>query len=502
MLFIEGFEQVGDFYVAGLLGLPASIPGVPSNEGTKLGWRGVSVKRLSCSEEQEPGALAMDVCRQEISSGKYNAIVVADLSYDHSIFEKELGAALKSFAERGGAVAFPTSEGGNLAPTLDRLFGTGWTASGYYRTNWAVCAENRERVSASFGAEGGASFSVKACSLRNVPPHERCFGVTEESRTQSHVPFMAGADVSKPAEPDSVTAAAAALDADYDCCVAMHAVGQGKIAYFGDVNVEDATGKLVCSWVVTNASWPKPVPAWTIPSSLQLVKEKFDAAMGEKTRGNAAFGTSQFDEALRHYGEALRHYGEAIGSATQREEKVKISSNRAECLLRLERWGDAEAAASDALELAPAHPKSLLRRAKALMGQVDEKGGPADSGDSVAAGELLYSAGKDLRLLMKKHPKGDGVGAARVLLEQVSAREREYDHRMEDEPCDGDDEYASYPGYLGGKAMGCDEMGSYGFTQDEEMELLSQGVKPWDEDARDVLAALNGDGGDFYDDEY
>ena len=41
---------------------------------------------------------------------------------------------------------------------------------------------------------------------------------------------------------------------------------------------------------------------------------------------------------------------------------------------------------------------------------------------------------------------------------------------------------------------GQDEVGPYGFTHDEEMELLSQGVHPWDDDARDVLAALQDDG--------
>ena len=43
-----------------------------------------------------------------------------------------------------------------------------------------------------------------------------------------------------------------------------------------------------------------------------------------------------------------------------------------------------------------------------------------------------------------------------------------------------------------------DEIGPYGFTHEEEMELLSQGVKPWDDDAHDVLAVLRGD----YDDGY
>lgn len=42
-----------------------------------------------------------------------------------------------------------------------------------------------------------------------------------------------------------------------------------------------------------------------------------------------------------------------------------------------------------------------------------------------------------------------------------------------------------------------EEVGAYGFTHEEEMELLSQGVKPWEDDAGAVLAALSGDYDDY-----
>ena len=38
-----------------------------------------------------------------------------------------------------------------------------------------------------------------------------------------------------------------------------------------------------------------------------------------------------------------------------------------------------------------------------------------------------------------------------------------------------------------------EEYGPYGFTHEEEMELLAQGVKPWEDDAHAVLEALRGD---------
>lgn len=50
--------------------------------------------------------------------------------------------------------------------------------------------------------------------------------------------------------------------------------------------------------------------------------------------------------------------------------------------------------------------------------------------------------------------------------------------------CDeeSDEEYPDYG----------DDYGPFGFTEDDAYELLCQGVKPWDDDAGAVLAALNG----------
>ena len=53
---------------------------------------------------------------------------------------------------------------------------------------------------------------------------------------------------------------------------------------------------------------------------------------------------------------------------------------------------------------------------------------------------------------------------------------------------DGDEEYAAYGnkgrGSRGGRGRGRGRAGNWGFTDDEVQELLCQGVKPWDEDAR------------------
>ena len=45
-------------------------------------------------------------------------------------------------------------------------------------------------------------------------------------------------------------------------------------------------------------------------------------------------------------------------------EKVKLLSNKAECCLRTEAWGEADSAASLALRIDTKHAKSLLRHAR------------------------------------------------------------------------------------------------------------------------------------------
>ena len=58
----------------------------------------------------------------------------------------------------------------------------------------------------------------------------------------------------------------------------------------------------------------------------------------------------------------------------------------------------------------------------------------------------------------------------------------------------GGDEMADEDSESGGDSLSDDdEYGVYGFTRAEEEDLLCQGVKPWDDDAHAVLAALNGD---------
>ena len=118
-----------------------------------------------------------------------------------------------------------------------------------------------------------------------------------------------------------------------------------------------------CSGEVEVSASERP-SAGPIPGSLD--DEAFERMLAVKSVGNAAFGKEQYSDAIAAYNEALSLFGERVGSGAQREEKVKVLSNRAECHLKLFDWRAAERSASEAICLSPSHTKSLLRRARAL----------------------------------------------------------------------------------------------------------------------------------------
>ena len=102
-----------------------------------------------------------------------------------------------------------------------------------------------------------------------------------------------------------------------------------------------------------------------------------------KVKGNEAFQQAALEPALRSYeaglcllghdvsrvnynsDQAAAEYSRALRDATPKALLYSLHSNRAACLLGLERWADAEVAASAALKERPADVKARLRRAKA-----------------------------------------------------------------------------------------------------------------------------------------
>jgi len=312
-----------------------------------------------------PDAYGTERCIQEIESGKYHAIVLVDYSNDDwfDSCERDLGTHLTTFVENGGVIAFPTSESLCVPRTLKNLFGVQWQQAGYYRTDWHVCAENELRVQYSFGNGNYGRrilkpYSCKGCTLRGVPPHERCFGVVEDSKTQSLVPHMTAQDVGKK------------TNEDYDVIVAMHEFGKGVIAYFGDVNAEDATLHLVSAFIESRA------PKLPVDCFAHLEEDVFEQILELKTKGTAAFSEGNLHEAEKLYKQAVELYGFKLGKyGPQREEHVKLLSNIALIHMKQKKWKDTEIYATKALEVDEDHEKSLYRRAKANYELSKDKGG-------------------------------------------------------------------------------------------------------------------------------
>jgi len=161
------------------------------------------------------------------------------------------------------------------------------------------------------------------------------------------------------------------------------------------------------------------------------------SVLAAKARGTAAFRRGEWELAAREYGAALEVYagagagtpppprarrtapvysGPALTSEEreeQRAEQVVLHSNRAEAFLRLDEYQAARECATAALELDPAHGKSLHRRARALR-----QLGPWIGGDAA-----LVGAEADLLELTRL---GGGAAAAKLLAEvrEVQARMR------------------------------------------------------------------------------
>ena len=88
-----------------------------------------------------------------------------------------------------------------------------------------------------------------------------------------------------------------------------------------------------------------------------------ERAGGEAARHRAAFRRGEWELAAGEYGAALERYAGRALSSEQRAEKVILHSNRAEAFLKLDEFQAARECATAALEIDPAHGKSLHTQA-------------------------------------------------------------------------------------------------------------------------------------------
>ena len=410
ILVIDGTGMTADFMSEHLLMIERErspgfmvMPDPPEQKrAVEASWRGMRYERIGLECGERPDRL--EFCRQCILSGRFHAIVFSDLSENERAVpavERELGPVVQRFMQGGGAVAVTTADAAMVLPMLERLVGVSWQMGGYYRTTWSPDRQNATGVAAAFpGSLATGSFSAKAHAVRAVPEHERIFATTRESRTQSLVPFMAGRDVGQREDADSVASGATQ---DYDVVIARRAYGAGSLMLFCDINMEPETVQRVLGYVKQCS------PDAPIDSVARLDSAAYTEASTLKATGNAAFRAQDFAAAAAAYERALAVYGERGGAAgEQRDEKVKLSSNLAECRLKLGEWLAAAMAASESLALDPTHPKSLVRRAKAAE----------ELGENEAAA-------RDLQCVVGGAADAAQKQAAQRLLQQVVAKRRE-----------------------------------------------------------------------------
>lgn len=328
--------------------------------------------------EVKPDAYGLGRCQDEIRSGRYHAIVAMDYSnpQQKNDFENAFGDLLRDFVAAGGVVAFPSSEAVPI-PTINKYFDAQWETSAYYRTTWGPCLKDNERnINYSFG-NGNLSrrvikeYSAKGTALR-VPKHERCFGVTEKSRTKSLVPHMSGRDVSAKSD-----------DGNYDVVVAMHDYGKGAVAYFGDVNAEHETIWLVAAFVESRS--PKlPIDCFSSIDECVMAEIK-----QLKEEGNHSFKEGRLDEALAKYNSALGKFGLKIGTnGYQRDCYVALLANVSLICFKEKDYHQSEALASIVLDIEWGHEKCSYRRAMARF-KISQA---TDGGDLI----LLRKAKKDV----------------------------------------------------------------------------------------------------------
>ena len=358
VLFIEGFCQVpfyqNEFWTCDTV---ATMGGRP--------FDAVNTYRVWCtdpsfldSKDIQPDAFGMDQCIKEIESGKYHAIVVVDFSNNEysKEFDDNLGDHIQKFVAAGGVVAFPATES-VVVNSLKKMFDIKWKRSSYFRTTWSPCKENMEKINYSFGNGNMARrlinpYSSKSNTLKSVPVHERCFGVGENSTTESLVPTMRGRDVSRGDSDDD----------DYDISVAMHEHGKGSIVYFGDVNAEVQTLFLVADFIHSRT------PKLPIDILSNLSESEFLQVSKLKEEGNAEFGASNLDLSKVKYESALDIYGQSLGSnGDQRDTYITLFSNLSLVCLKKKLYEEAEIAAGKGLDAKWGHNKCAYRRAMARL---------------------------------------------------------------------------------------------------------------------------------------
>ena len=135
VLIIDGTGASSSFMSEALLLLAGDAQrpseGKPTNdeqrravEASLRTWEGLRHERLGLEGGERPDRFQL--CRRAISSGRFHALILSDLSDGSRAIpavERELGPTLRRFVQGGGAIAVTTCDAAMTLPMLQRLFG-------------------------------------------------------------------------------------------------------------------------------------------------------------------------------------------------------------------------------------------------------------------------------------------------------------------------------------------------------------------------------------------
>jgi tetratricopeptide (TPR) repeat protein len=115
------------------------------------------------------------------------------------------------------------------------------------------------------------------------------------------------------------------------------------------------------------------VPEHLLPSTWQgdagasSCTDDLGLAASLKLKGNAAFKSRNFADAVKCYDQCLSHWtsiGSMPSGSALAQEVAKVHSNKAECFVRMKEWHEAVNSANMAISLDATNWKALWRRAK------------------------------------------------------------------------------------------------------------------------------------------
>jgi hypothetical protein len=183
-------------------------------------------------------SISLQVASLLLSETKPNALIFfgfgsgGDGSDEKFFKETRFVEALKSWCDSGGRFIVQ-GERTKYTGSWPSWFGKKWKDGNYFRTDHKCFASGSDATSwcTWYKDSPGAvlsRYNVKACMLQNVDTEDVLFGAVEGAKSYSLVPGFGGQDVG-----------------ENQTAVAFSRFGNGTVSFFGDVNHEEATLKIM-----------------------------------------------------------------------------------------------------------------------------------------------------------------------------------------------------------------------------------------------------------------